>query len=52
MNIFEVMILELDDKQQSIKDEIMKYKDLLDEGIIIEKEFLIKQEELLQKIIK
>jgi hypothetical protein len=46
------MLLELEIKQQSIKDEITKYKDLLDEGIITEKEFLIKQEELLWKIIK
>lgn len=46
------MLLELEIKQQSIKDEIMKYKDLLDEGIITEKEFLIKKEELLWKIIK
>ncbi|WP_291636851.1 hypothetical protein [Clostridium sp.] len=44
--------MELEIKQQSIKDEITKYKDLLDEGIITEKEFLIKQEELLWKIIK
>jgi hypothetical protein len=46
------MLLELEIKQQSIKDEIMKYKDLLDDGIIKEKEFLIKKEELLWKIIK
>ena len=46
------MLLELGGKQQSITGEIMKYKDLLDEGIITEKEFLIKKEELLWKIIK
>jgi hypothetical protein len=46
------MLLKLGGKQQSITDEIMKYKDLLDEGIITEKEFLIKEEELLWKIIK
>ena len=37
------MLLELWGKQQSITSEIMKYKDLLDEGIITEKEFLIKR---------
>ena len=46
------MLLELEVKQQSITDEIMKYKKLLDEGIITEKEFLIKEEELLWKIMK
>ena len=39
--------MELGGKQQKVKDEIMKYKDLLDEGIITEKEFLIKEELLL-----
>lgn len=43
------MLLALGGKQQSITDEIMKYKDLLDDGIITEKEFLIKKEELLWK---
>ena len=32
-------------EQQSIKDEIMKYKELLDEGIITEEEFTIKEKE-------
>lgn len=38
-------------EQQSVTDEIMKYKDLLDEGIITEKEFSIKEKELLRKIM-
>jgi len=46
------ILLELEGKQQKVTEEIMKYKDLLDEGIITEKEFLIKQEELLWKLIK
>jgi hypothetical protein len=36
-------------EQQSIKDEIMKYKELLDERIITEEEFTIKEKELLRK---
>lgn len=44
-----MIVLKLRGKQQCITDEIMKYKDLLDEGIITEKEFLIKKEELLWK---
>lgn len=39
-------------EQQSITDEIMKYKELLDERIITEEEFFIKEKELLRKIIK
>ncbi|WP_263628168.1 hypothetical protein [Clostridium bowmanii] len=36
-------------EKQIIIDEIMKYKDLLDEGIITKKEFTIKEEELLRR---
>jgi len=43
----EVMLLESEDKQQRITDEIMKYKELLDDGIITEEEFSIKKKELL-----
>jgi len=32
---------------KKLTDEIMKYKELLDEGIITEEEFSIKEEELL-----
>lgn len=39
-------------EQQSVKDEIMKYKELLDEGIITEGEFFIKEKELSRKTIK
>jgi len=39
-------------EQQSVTDEIMKYKELLDEGIITEKEFTIKEKELLRKTNK
>ena len=46
------MLLKLESKHQSAIDEIMKYKELLDEGIITEKEFSIKEKELLRKIIK
>ncbi|MCJ7690175.1 MAG: SHOCT domain-containing protein [Clostridiaceae bacterium] len=46
------MLLKLEFKQQRITDEIMKYKDLLDEGVITKKEFSIKKEELLRKAIK
>ena len=46
------MLLKLDGKQQSITDEITKYKELLDEGIITEEEFCIKEEELLRTAIK
>jgi hypothetical protein len=42
-----VMLLESKDKKQRITDEIMKYKELLDEGIITEEEFSVKEEELL-----
>lgn len=47
MNIFEVMILELNSKQQRLTNDIMGYKELLHEGIIIEKEYSIKEKELL-----
>lgn len=43
MNIFEVMILELDSKQQRLTNDIMRYKELLHEGIITEEEFSIKK---------
>ena len=36
-------------EQQSIKDEIMKYKELLDQRIITKEEFTIKEKELLRK---
>ena len=36
-------------EQQSIEDEIMKYKELLDERIITEEEFTIKEKQLLRK---
>lgn len=39
-------------EQQRIKDEIMKYKELLDERIITEDEFIIKEKELLRKYNK
>jgi len=40
------MLLELKGKQQRVTNEIMKYKALLDEGIITEEEFSIKKKEL------
>jgi len=46
------MLMELEGQQQNVTDEIMKYKELLDEGIITEKEFSIKKKELLKKRIK
>jgi len=46
------MLLELEGKQQKVTDEIMKYKELLDEKIITEEEFSIKEKELLRKTIK
>ena len=46
------MLLELKGKQQEVAVEIMKYKELLDEGIITEEEFSIKEKELLRKTIK
>ena len=42
------MLLESEDKKRTT-DEIMKYKDLLDEGIITEEEFSIKEKKLLRK---
>ncbi|MCB2296078.1 SHOCT domain-containing protein [Clostridium algoriphilum] len=39
--------MELERKQQRVTDEIMKYKGLLDDGIITEEEFSIKEKELL-----
>jgi hypothetical protein len=45
----EVMLLELEWTQQRVTAEIMKYKDLLDEEIITEEEFSIKEKELLRK---
>jgi len=51
-NIIEVMLLELEWNQQRVTAEIMKYKELLDEGIITKEEFSIKEKELLRKIIK
>ena len=46
------MILELEWTQELVETEIMKYKELLDEKIITEKEFFIKEKELLRKITK
>jgi len=43
------MLLKIDGKQQNIIYEIMKYKELLDEGIITEGEFFIKEEDLLEE---
>lgn len=63
-NINEVILLQLECKyreefylhsliqQQSVTNEIMKYKELLDEGILTEKEFTIKEKELLRKLRK
>ena len=45
-------MLESKDKEQGITDEIMKYKELLDEGIITEEEFSIKKKKLLRKYRK
>ena len=44
------MLLGLEGKKQRVTDEIMKYKELLDEGIITEEEFSIKEKELLFSI--
>ena len=41
------MLLELEWNQQRVAAEIMKYKELLDEAIITEEEFSVKEEELL-----
>ena len=46
------MLLESEDKKQRTTDEIMKYKELLDEGIITKEEFSIKEKELLRKANK
>ena len=51
-NITGVMLLGVEGKQQRLTDEIMKYKELLDDGIITEEEFSIKEGELLRKLIK
>ena len=39
--------MELEWTEQKVTAEIMKYKELLDEGIITEEEFSIKEKELL-----
>ena len=44
--------MELVGQQQKVIDEIMKYKELLDEEIITEDEFSIKKTELLRNKIK
>ncbi|WP_443663231.1 SHOCT domain-containing protein [Clostridium sp.] len=44
--------MDLEWNQQRVTAEIMKYKELLDEGIITEEEFSIKEKELLRKLIK
>lgn len=46
------MLLQLEVNQQRLTDEIMEYKELLDEGIITEEEFSVKEEELLFSIRK
>ncbi|MCB2295406.1 SHOCT domain-containing protein [Clostridium algoriphilum] len=40
--------MELEGNQQRVTDEIMKYKELLDDGIITEEDFSIKEKELLK----
>ena len=47
-----MIVLELEGNKQRVTDEIMKYKELLDEGIITQEEFSIKEKELLRKTIK
>ena len=47
-----MILLKLGWNQQRVTAEIMKYKELLDEKIITEKEFSIKEHELLRKIAK
>ncbi|MCB2296045.1 hypothetical protein LGK95_21585 [Clostridium algoriphilum] len=42
--------MELEGNQQRVTDEIMKYKELLDDGIITKKEFSIKEKELLYSV--
>ncbi|MCB2295781.1 SHOCT domain-containing protein [Clostridium algoriphilum] len=44
--------MQLEGNQQRVTDEIMKYKELLDEGIITKEEFSVKEEELLFSIRK
>ncbi|HEY8805336.1 MAG TPA: hypothetical protein VIM42_09590 [Clostridium sp.] len=44
--------MELEWNQQRVTAEIMKYKELLTEGIITEEEFSIKEKELLRKLLK
>ncbi|WP_281418695.1 SHOCT domain-containing protein [Clostridium frigoris] len=39
--------MEVEWTQQRVADEIMQYKDLLNEGIITQEEFSIKEKELL-----
>ena len=48
----EVRVLELEWTQEIVENEIMKYKELLDQLIITEGEFSIKKKELLIKITK
>lgn len=40
------MLLKLEGKQRKVTDESMKYKQLLDEGIITEKEFTKKSNKI------
>ena len=42
-----VMLLGVEEKKQKITDDIMEYKELVDEKIITEEEFSIKEKELL-----
>ncbi|MBU3161571.1 hypothetical protein KPL37_17835 [Clostridium frigoris] len=44
--------MELEWNQQRVTAEIMKYKELLDDRIITEKEFAIKEKELLKILTK
>ena len=39
--------MELEWTQEIVENEVMKYKELLDDGIITEEEFSVKEEELL-----
>jgi hypothetical protein len=41
------MLLGVEEKKQKVTDEIMEYKELVDEKIITEEEFSIKEKELL-----
>gem|GEM_PF-5505990 len=44
--------MKLEWNQQRVTADIMKYKELLDDGIITEEEFSIKEKELLRKLTR